>query len=239
MGRAAHPRPRAGPARDPRGAVAGDARRARRPRARLLGDSFLHPSLADIAIPFVSSYKRAVDGAGHHRRLDDAAARPLVLRPRPHRPAALAQAAPLHRAGLGASASRTRSARAPTPGRAWFLLAVGDRRPARADSCSLAPPHPHRPWRPPTMTPRPIPPSPRAARGCAASAASVVATAVAVFVALFSTIYVQMATGRRPGARVARATTVDDRGGDARPRRPATRRRSSPRLRPAVTTQQS
>jgi hypothetical protein len=67
----------------------------------LLGDTFMHPSLADITIPFVSSYKTLwmtmgivggwmmiILGLSFYAR-------------GAHRPAALAQAAPLHRAGLG------------------------------------------------------------------------------------------------------------------------------------------
>ena len=88
----------------------------------LLGDGYLKPSLADVTIPFVAL--RAVwIGARHRRRLDVRHPRPLLLRARPDRPAALAQAAPLHRAGLGAR-RRARAGEGTDAGAAWFLLAA-------------------------------------------------------------------------------------------------------------------
>ena len=96
-----------------------------------------------------------LDDDRDRRRLDDDHPRPLVLRARAHRPAALAQAAPLHRARLdprpGALARRGhRRRQAVVPGR------DGDRRaPGRG-----AARHPHvRPG-----APRPAPSHPRRSR---------------------------------------------------------------------------
>ena len=101
----------------------------------LLGDGYLKPSLADVTIPFVSDYAALVDVARDHRRLAVRDPRPLVLLARPDRPAALAQAAPLHGAGVAArrrplDRGRHGRGRALVPGRGR------DARPARRARCS-------------------------------------------------------------------------------------------------------
>ena len=87
----------------------------------LLGDGFLHPSLADITIPFVSGFKPLWTSTGHRRGLDARAARRLLLRARPDRAGALAPDAPLHRARVGAR-GHARAVRGDgRRRRAWFL----------------------------------------------------------------------------------------------------------------------
>ena len=66
----------------------------------LLGDQFLAPSVADIALPFSSELQGPVDLDRDHRRLGDGLPGPLLLRAALHRRRPLAQAAPLHRAGV-------------------------------------------------------------------------------------------------------------------------------------------
>ena len=91
---------RARPARHPRGALDGDHRRHRGPRRLAARRQLPASQPRRHHDPFASSYMTVVDHDGDRRRLDDDHPRPLVLRARAHRPAALAQAAPLHRARL-------------------------------------------------------------------------------------------------------------------------------------------
>ena len=110
-----------------RGAVARDDRRARSStRVSLLGDGFLHPSLADITIPFVSSdYQRVwttVGIVGGWMLIDP---RPLLLRARAHRRGSAGGA--LHRFTalawiLGVAHALGEGTDA---GRLWFLVATG------------------------------------------------------------------------------------------------------------------
>ena len=136
-----------------RGALAGDARRARRPRARAARRRLPGPSLADIDDPVRERLRAGLDDDADRRRLDARAARPLLLRARPHRPGALEAAAPLHRAGVAARAWPTRSARARTPARRGSSLPLAvvvpaaraarralRRRRARAAPPTAAPP---------------------------------------------------------------------------------------------------
>ena len=116
---------RSRPAPPPRGAVARDDRRARRPRRRRCSaTASCSPSLADIAIPFVSGYKRLWTTRRDRRGLGDDRPRPLLLRARTasarqrwrklHRFTALAWVAGLvHSLGEGTDA-----------GAAWFLVAT-------------------------------------------------------------------------------------------------------------------
>ena len=125
MGAQAAQGPRARPARHPRGAVAGDASsRSWSTRSSLLGDSFLHPSLADITIPFVSRYMTAWTTVGIVGGWMMIILGLSFYARGAHRPAALAQAAPLHRARL-APRPRPLARRGHRRRQAWFLVATG------------------------------------------------------------------------------------------------------------------
>ena len=82
----------------------------------LIGDSYLHPSLADVAVPFLSGYKTLWTSSGIVAFWALAILGLSYMRGRASAPA-LAQAAPLRGPRHGCSASRTRWARAPTPDR--------------------------------------------------------------------------------------------------------------------------
>ena len=60
----------------------------------LLGDPWLHPGAAGLAVPFTMAYRPCRDGPRRRRRLRRGAARPVVLRPHAHRAPAVAAAAP-------------------------------------------------------------------------------------------------------------------------------------------------
>ena len=60
----------------------------------LLGDAFLNPGLAGIAIPFVGAYRPIWTGIGIVAGYGLAVARPHLLPPRPHRRRPLAPASP-------------------------------------------------------------------------------------------------------------------------------------------------
>ena len=92
----------AGPAGPARGAVAGDDGRARRARARAARRRLPEAEPGRRHDPVRQRLRALVDVARDHRRLAVRDPRPLVLLARPDRPAALAQAAPLHGAGVGA-----------------------------------------------------------------------------------------------------------------------------------------
>ena len=97
----------------------------------LLGDSYLHPSLADVALPFVSSYKTFWTTAGIVAFWALALLGPLLLPARPHRRAALAAASPADRGGLAAR-PRPLAGRGHRRRATWFLVDDGDRGPAGA-----------------------------------------------------------------------------------------------------------
>ncbi len=60
----------------------------------LLGDPWLHPGVAGVAVPFAIGFKTALHRPRRHRRLPRRAARAQLLRPPPDRRQALAQGAP-------------------------------------------------------------------------------------------------------------------------------------------------
>src|SRR4051794_9203864 len=86
------------PAPRPRGAVAGDDRRARRARRRAARRRLPEPEPRRHLDPVRLRLPARMDDARHRRRLGAHRARAVLLRPRPDRPAALALAASLHRA---------------------------------------------------------------------------------------------------------------------------------------------
>ena len=174
----------------------------------LLGDSYLNASVLDITVPFVSGYKEpwmsigivsgwalVALGVSYYFRTKIGVARWKKL----HRWTALAWLAG-HRA-LARRGHRRRHRLVPR--------LHGDRGRARARP-------PRRP--PPPVHPRPLPlMSPtllaRRARGPARSAAPSSPPTVAVFLALFATIYIQMAAGKDPalGSSVTTAQVSVDR----------------------------
>ncbi len=133
-----------GPARHPRGALArhvGGARGARAgPARRRLSEALARRHLD----PLPHRLRAVLDGPRDHRRLDAAAARRLVLLPVEDRRRAVAQAAPLDGARVGASGSCMRSWPGRDAGAAWFLRRrrrwwCSARRAAVADSARMVP----------------------------------------------------------------------------------------------------
>ena len=158
----------------------------------LLGDSYLNASVLDIAVPFVSGYKEPWMSIGIVCRLGAAPARRLVLLPRRGSASRAGRSCTAGPRWRGSPASCTRSARAPTPAPPGSSLHRDRGRPSA---------------RPPRRPPSPVHPRPRphmsptlAARRArvARIRRTVTAVTVAVFVALFATIYIQMAAGKDP-----------------------------------------
>ena len=183
----------------------------------LLGDSYLNASVLDITVPFVSGYKEpwmsigivsgwalVALGVSYYFRTKIGVARWKKL----HRWTALAWLAG-HRA-LARRGHRRRHRLVPR--------LHGDRRRARARP-------PRRP--PPPVHPRPLPimsPTLLARRARVRQIRrTVLASTVAVFLALFATIYIQMAAGKDP-ALGSSATTAQVSLLVERHRRRATRR---------------